>query len=161
MSRGLGRIERAILAQIEREKQSNERMLARLSTMQVDPSLERLLDQHMETERQGAVLVSSWYLLCDLYSPKDTWSFGWAPSNAQRKAVTRAMHSFVRKFPQYALMGGQGRKRLYLYEPANPVSAMWAKLTVERRKFVSRVEAEAAVVRAAATAEQQQAGCID
>ena len=28
------------------------------------------------------------------------------------KAMTRALHSFVRKFPQYALMGGNGRKTL-------------------------------------------------
>jgi hypothetical protein len=34
---------------------------------------------------------------------------------------------------------------LYLYEPADPISAMWAKLSVERPKFVSRSEAMAAL----------------
>ena len=57
---------------------------------------------------------------------------------AQRKAVSRAMHSFVRKHPQYALTGGQGRKRLYLYEPSDPLSTMWAKMSVEQRDHVSR-----------------------
>ena len=61
------------------------------------------------------------------------------------KAVTRAMRSFVRKFPQYALTGGKEREMLYLYEPADPISAMWAKLSVERPKFVSRSEAMAAL----------------
>jgi hypothetical protein len=34
---------------------------------------------------------------------------------------------------------------LYLYEPADPISAIWAKLSVERAKFVSRSEAMAAL----------------
>lgn len=57
------------------------------------------------------------------------------------------MRSFVRKHPQYALTGGQGRKRLYLYEPSDPVSVTWAKMTVESpsRKHVSRTAAEEAV----------------
>ena len=40
----------------------------------------------------------------------------WTPTRAQRKAMIRAMRSFVTKFPQYALMGGMGRKPLYLYD---------------------------------------------
>jgi hypothetical protein len=48
------------------------------------------------------------------------------------------MHSFVRKFPQYALTGGKGHKRLYLYEPGDPLSSMWARMSVERHGFVCR-----------------------
>ena len=54
------------------------------------------------------------------------------------QAITRAPHSFVRKHLQYALMGEQGRKRLYLYEPGDSLSTMWAKMSVEQRTFVSR-----------------------
>lgn len=45
---------------------------------------------------------------------------------AARKAVVRSMHTFVRKYPQYALMGGNGRKSLVLYEPSDPKSVEWA-----------------------------------
>jgi hypothetical protein len=73
----------------------------------------------------------------------------WKPSGSQRRAVVQAMHSFVRKFPQYALIGGQGGKQLYLYEPSDPVSAAWAKLTMERHNHVTRIEAEAYAKKAA------------
>ena len=43
------------------------------------------------------------------------------------------MRSFVRKHPQYALMGGQGRKRLYLYEISDPLSVAWASANVTSR----------------------------
>ena len=121
MSRGLGRIERAILRNIE--------------------------DTYHPRHGLGpsSVRVSSWGVVCDVFKPPDSWNFGWSPTVAQCKAVSRAMHSFVRKHPQYALMGGQGRKRLWLYELADPISVMWTKLTVERRKSVSRSEAQAAL----------------
>ena len=64
----------------------------------------------------------------------------WEPSRAQKLAVSRAMNSFVRKFPQFALMGGQGRKRLYLYDTTNPESIAWAKASVKSRKMVARCE---------------------
>ena len=59
---------------------------------------------------------------------------------ARDGASSRAMNSFVRKFPQFALMGGQGRKRLYLYDTTNPESIAWAKASVKSRKFVARCE---------------------
>ena len=64
----------------------------------------------------------------------------WTPDSltaAQRKALNRAMHSFVRKYPQFALAGGKGRKRLYLYEPSDPVSATWMKMQLESRSLVT------------------------
>ena len=114
MSRGLGKIERAILDDIT-------------------------------IGGPSSVLIHSWGLLChaNCFRRSAFWNF--EPTTAERKAVTRAMRSFVRKFPQYALTGAKERKMLYLYEPADPISAMWAKLSVERPKFVSRSEAMAAL----------------
>lgn len=113
MSRGLGVIERRILAQIE---------------------------EHQQNRELGSVLLNSWTLAYDHRLPgyRPVWDF--EPSWARRKAVVRAMHSFVRKYPQYALMGGQGRRLLYLYEPADPLSTRWAQLSVERG-FVALCEA--------------------
>jgi hypothetical protein len=73
--------------------------------------------------------------------------WNWKPTPAHRKAVTRAMHTFVHKHQQYALTGGQGRRILYLYDTADPVSAMWAKLNVERRERnpIPRMTAQAAL----------------
>ena len=122
MSKGLGRIERVIAREIE--------------------------DAYTPRHGSGpsSVHVSSWDLAVDLFYPKDgSWNTDWSPTAAQRKAVSRAMHSFVRKHPQYALTGGQGRKRLYLYEPSDPLSTMWAKMSVEQRHHVSRSMAQAAL----------------
>ena len=128
MSRGPGRIERVI-----------ERAIA---------------DDHAPdqwTGKPGPVLVSSWSLVFDAYQPRvdGRWitDLGWLPTRAQRQAVTRAMRSFVRKHQRYALAGGNGRMVLYLYEPDDPLSAMWTKMTVATgsRKFVTRTEAQAAL----------------
>jgi hypothetical protein len=43
------------------------------------------------------------------------------------------MHSFVRKFPQFALMGGQGRADLLLYDTTDLESIAWAKAHVINR----------------------------
>jgi hypothetical protein len=43
-----------------------------------------------------------------------------------RQAMARALHSFVRKFPEYAINGGSGRHALVLYEPADKTSRQWA-----------------------------------
>jgi hypothetical protein len=121
-----GKIERAIAAEIVRD--------ARID----------------HSGKKGTVLIRSDMLMRYLYAPPDpvyggsTWDSNWKPSPAQRKAVTRAMHSFVRKHQQYALTGGQGRRQLYLYDTADPLSVMWAKLNVERRQRnpIGRVQAE-------------------
>jgi hypothetical protein len=84
MSRGSGRIERSIQSLIER-LQTNE---------------------HSRT----AVLINSWVIVGEVFRPRSLFmrDWHWKPTVAQRKAVARAMHSFVRKFPQFALLGGQG-----------------------------------------------------
>ena len=105
VSKGPGRIERAILSMVE--------------------------------ARAGGVLLHSWEVTCAVFGTSDADK----PSPAQRNAVSRAMRSFVRRFPQYALTGWRGRKRSFLYEPGDPLSAMWAKLQMETRREVSREEA--------------------
>jgi hypothetical protein len=57
------------------------------------------------------------------------------------------MHSFVRKFPVYALAGGKGRQPLFLYEPGEPVSAKWMELHLKRRrgKHITTLDALRAV----------------
>jgi hypothetical protein len=52
------------------------------------------------------------------------------------------MHSFVEKFPQYALLGGKGRKALYLYEQADPESVAWAQMGVSEREPVAFCEVQ-------------------
>jgi hypothetical protein len=105
MSKGLGRIERLIEREIERAQGANRRA------------------------REYPIQISTWDLLCDAY-PSADYTF----TPAQRKAVTRAMHSYVRKHQRYALAGGQGRMQLYLYEPDDPLSTMWVKMQIANRK---------------------------
>jgi hypothetical protein len=96
MSKGMGRVERAIMQEITRA---------------------------MYGAHPRPVCVSSWDVANDAYEPRPLGTaLYWKPSRTQRQAAARAMHSFINKYPQYALMGGQGRKDLYLYEHDDPVS---------------------------------------
>jgi hypothetical protein len=106
MSRGLGRIERTIQEAIRRD----------------------------ETSEIG-VLISSWHVVGDLFHPGYATNehLSWEPSRTQQAAVARAMRSFVRKFPRFALMGGQGRKRLFLYDTTDPDSVAWAQANLASR----------------------------
>ncbi len=116
MSRGLCRIDRAILARIEE---------GRTSTGVGWPP-------------HGAH-VSSGQLFWDCYpNPKPGFPDHREPTPVQRKSVSRAMHAIVRKFPQYALMGGEGQTPLWLCEPGDPESTLWAELSVKygRHGFV-------------------------
>jgi hypothetical protein len=45
-------------------------------------------------------------------------------------SAVRAMHSFVRKYPRYALLGGQGQKLLFLYDTTDTRSVRWAQASV-------------------------------
>src|SRR6187401_1804044 len=96
MSRGLGSIERFILDQVSKVDENGKKRVV----------LER-----------GTLLARDYYMPEDVRNQWESWR--WEPSNAQRKAMTRALHSFVRKFPEYGLMGGNGRKTLILYERAD------------------------------------------
>jgi hypothetical protein len=42
------------------------------------------------------------------------------PTRAEYVSTLRAMHSFVRKFPKYALIGGKGGTPLVLYDTSYP-----------------------------------------
>jgi hypothetical protein len=127
MSRGLGHIERAIAAEIVRAARPPHQLAVHIGSHQLTDTVYR------PKENSGA----------GFGNPGTKWT--WEPNLVQRKATVRAMHSFVRKHQQYALAGGQGRKRLYLYDTADPVSVMWAKLSVERQNFVSQSEAKKAL----------------
>jgi hypothetical protein len=119
VSRGPGHIERAILRAIERNKVGFD-------------------------GKSKPLRLTSWQVIWDCYPEARQTTWERPPATmAQQKAISRALHSIVRKHPQYALIGGNGRKRLCLYEPADPLSALWAKLTVERHAFVSLSDAEA------------------
>jgi hypothetical protein len=106
MSKGLGRIERVIEREIEREGES--------------------------------VQLCTFALLCAAYVPNDPRGPFITFTPAQRKAVTRAMRSYVRKHQRYALAGGQGCKQLWLYEPDNPPSATRVKMQIANRRRRAR-----------------------
>jgi hypothetical protein len=56
-----------------------------------------------------------------------------------RKAMARALHSFVRKYPHYALQGGTGRHRaLILFDPTDRLSVRWASLSGNSRFPVTK-----------------------
>jgi hypothetical protein len=59
-----------------------------------------------------------------------------------RKAMARALHSFVRKFPHYALRGGLGRHHpLVLYDPTDELSERLASMSSKRRDPISMEKA--------------------
>jgi hypothetical protein len=65
-----------------------------------------------------------------------------AEALTSRKAMARALHSFVRKFPRYALRGGRGRHHfLVLYDPADILSEQWAYLSEGSRHPVTKEQA--------------------
>ena len=123
----MGHIERTIAAEIIRAACPPHRLAVHIGSHQLTDSVYR------PTENSGAGFG------------KAGTKWDWKPNRVQHKATVRAMHSFVRKHQQYALTGGQGRKRLYLYDTADPVSVMWAKLSVERQDFVCQSDARKAL----------------
>jgi hypothetical protein len=127
MSRGLGHIERAIAVEIAHSARPPH-------PMSVHNGSHQLADTVYRPRVNSGVGFGN---------PGSMWN--WEPNLVQQKATVRAMHSFVPKHQQYALAGGQGRKRLYLYDTADPLSVMWAKLSVEHRRFVSQSEARKAL----------------
>jgi hypothetical protein len=121
MSKGLGRIEQAIHAEVAKG-------------LLVDPW----------TGAPGVVHVSSWNVLVEVFRVYDpAGRFCYEFTKAQRLSVTRAMHSYVRKHPRFALTGGQGRKRLFLYDTTDPKSVDWARASVAARRVVALCEVKA------------------
>src|SRR5229473_1210393 len=107
MNRGLGRVEQSILQKVTEPGFRGEKPTVHVSTWHV-------MDCFPKASRPGFA-----------------WG-GFVNEKAARKAAVRAMHSFVRKFPQYGLMGGKGRSKLYLYDRTDPVSVRWVLLNSSR-----------------------------
>jgi hypothetical protein len=121
MSKDLSPIERYIAAEVAKAKTSSH------------------------TDRPTLLLSSRTLAFsCPLFD-RDLSQRKWTPSAPQRQAILRGMHSFVRKYPNFALAGRQGRRGLYLYEPGDPLSALWAKMSVASRNMVPCGEARAAL----------------
>jgi hypothetical protein len=91
------------------------------------------------------VQVHSWEVAYYEYATNN--SLDWEPTHAQHVTVVRAMHSFVRKFPQYGLIGGKGHKMLYLYDRDDPLSVRRAEYSVSSRKVVSVSDARKSLER--------------
>jgi hypothetical protein len=131
VSRGPGYIERAIAVCIA---ECTKKMVS-------DTEYERLSGGK---KKRKTVLVRPWTVyhacgFCPCPIPNN-----WRPSESQHKAVARAMRSFVRKFPQYAVLGRRSGT-LCLYEAADPLSEMWARLCSQRQMHVAMVDAQMAL----------------
>jgi hypothetical protein len=120
MTRGLGRIERAILANIASSKRN-----AAIGAGQVERADVSLKDD------DSSVHITAWTLVHECFGPRNALESGWTPSRSQIKACMRAMHSIARKFPQYAIIARRGPKGIVLYEIADPVSMLRAKCEYE------------------------------
>jgi hypothetical protein len=133
MSRGLGVTERAVAACIARRKQRSSREDAFYAATGGDPP-------------KKYVNVSAWDVCMHINQPVISSRDWKKPTEAQLKAAKRAMHSFVRKFPEYGLMTGKGRGgKLWLYERGDKLTAMWAKLKSQSGRHVPLCEAHAAL----------------
>jgi hypothetical protein len=116
MSRGLGVIERAIAQLIAKGRKP-----LRVPDVGLPPEV------LAEMEKPSPVHVTPRAIMFEV-SPHD-WDKGrFVPQGkvVHRKAIIRAMHSFVRKFPQYALASGGGNS--ILYERGDRLGEMWARI---------------------------------
>jgi hypothetical protein len=128
VSRGLGLIERAVAACIAGCKRSNDHADLYIQ-MGAEPP-------------PPVVHVTAWGVCVQLSG--NTWDSK-RPTEAQLKAAKRAMHSFVRKHPQYGVAVGRGRGTTCLYEQGDRMSAMLAKLNSQTSRRVSHADAMAAL----------------
>jgi hypothetical protein len=133
MSRGLGVMERAVASCIAQRKQRSAREDAFYAATGGEPP-------------KKIVNVSAWDVCMHINQPVIR-SLDWKrPTEAQLKAAKRAMHSFVRKFPEYGLMTGKGRGgKLWLYGRGDKLTAMWAKLKSQSGRHVTLGDAHAAL----------------
>jgi hypothetical protein len=128
MSRGLGIAERAVAACIARCKRRDAQKDAVYICAGEEPP-------------PTVVNVTPWGVCIQLNPSSPS-----RPTESQLKAAKRAMHSFVRKFPEYGLMISKGgRGHLCLYERGDRLSAMRAKLTSQSGSHVSLPEASKAL----------------
>jgi hypothetical protein len=124
MSRGPGRLERAISLSISRHEASVA-----------------------GGRSEAPWTLSSWTLVWDAYHSRDGGhSFGWTPTRAQRGMVVRAMRRFVQRHPRYGLMGGEGRRPLWLFDTTDPRSRQWLEVRFRKGGFVSWSDAKRAII---------------
>jgi len=125
MSRGLGRIERAILACIASSKQAAIKQTKQRCKV-IEAAEQSSAVYIGPQDATSSVHITARMLAYECFASRPhTW--GWMPSHSQIKACTRAIQSIVRKFPQYGIVPGRGNKATVLYEIADPVSVRHAK----------------------------------
>jgi hypothetical protein len=73
------------------------------------------------------ILLSSWQLAEEL-SPGRTY-----PTDSVRKSIVRAMHSFCRKFPEFAVTKATGNKPIFLWERDDWRSGAWVEASMKSR----------------------------
>ena len=106
MSRGPGKLERALIEELSR-------------------------DGHWRRSNLRSPLFATSYDLAYITCVPDPYpEKGWQPTRSQRQAASRAIRSLVRKYPErYKTIGGKGagiNGLLYVYDATDPASARWA-----------------------------------
>jgi hypothetical protein len=139
MSRGLGHIERAILASIASSKQmAINRTKKYRKVVEAAIAAGRVQRSGVSLKNdEASVHITAWTLAHECFGPRPHKS-GWTPSRSQIKACTRAIQSIARKFPQYAIIPGRGRKGIGLYEIADPASVLRAKMRMGTENPIGR-----------------------
>jgi hypothetical protein len=110
MSRGLGRLERAIVATIERQRQAHREVRVTVGDI------------------VGNAYPHRW-VKGDFVDPDPS-------PRAHLVAAHRAMHSFVRKHPEFGLIGGKGGWPLELVSvsAARRWASLWREEPVDRQR---------------------------
>ena len=138
MRRHLGRIERAILASIAASKRvAINRSRTHRSVIEVAAAAGSV--QGFDISRMdddSAVHITARTLAYECFGRPHEWD--WTPSHSQIKVCNRAIQSIARKFPQYGIIPGRGSKGIVLYEIADPVSVVRAKMRMGIENPVSR-----------------------
>jgi hypothetical protein len=114
MSRGLGRLERAIVARIERQRQAHSQVRVTVGDIVWDAYPHRWV--------KGDFVD---------HDP---------PPRAHLVAAHRAMHLFVRKHPEFGLIGGKGGWPLELVfvSAAGSWASLWREDPVDRQRSTAR-----------------------
>src|SRR5216684_5721539 len=119
MSRGLGRIERAILARIASSKRmaiNRTKKYRKVVETAIAAGRVQRSDINLKDD-ESPVHITARTLAYECFGPRPQ-KWGWTPSRSQIKVCTRAIQSIARKFPQYGIILGRGRKGTVLTIPS-------------------------------------------
>ncbi len=119
MSRGLGRIERAILARIASSKRmaiNRTKKYRKVVETAIAAGRVQRSDIDLKDD-ESPVHITARTLAYECFGPRPQ-KWGWTPSRSQIKVCTRAIQSIARKFPQYGIILGRGRKGTVLTIPS-------------------------------------------